>query len=129
MATPTLPGPTHRRWTKAEYHQMHDLGWFIDQRVELIDGEVIVMPAPGPPHCSANELVAETLRAVFGSGHWVRVQMPLDCHPASEPMPDVAVVAGTPRSVTATPAMALLVVEVCDSTLTYDRRRKGSLYA
>lgn len=128
MTTPTLPGPMLRRWTKAEYHQMHDLGLFNDQCVELIDGEVIIMPNPGHLHCLATELAVEALRTVFGPGHWYRVQMPVDVHPASEPMPDVAVAPGAPRSHTGTPTTALVVVEVSDTTLAHDRR-KSHLYA
>lgn len=57
---------------------MHDLGWFVDQYVEFIDGEVIEMPAPGHEHCVSTDGTAETLRTAFGPGYWIRAQMPLD---------------------------------------------------
>ena len=45
---PTISRPRPYRWTREEYFQMIDLGWFQDRRVELIDGEVIEMPADTP---------------------------------------------------------------------------------
>jgi Uma2 family endonuclease len=56
--------------------------------------------------------------------------MPVALDPHSEPEPDLAVVLGSPRDYRdADPSSALLVVEVTDSTLAYDRDQKGSLYA
>src|SRR5690349_7458384 len=55
--------------------------------------------------------------------------MPLRFRPRSAPKPDVAVVPGGPYDYQTTPATALLVVEVSDATLSYDRGRKASLYA
>ena len=121
--------PQSHRWTKAEYHQMEALGWFHEERVELLDGEIIDMPAPGNPHCVSTSLVEEVLRAAFGVGFWVRVQMPLDLGPASEPQPDVAVVPGKPRDYQDHPTTALLVIEVSETSLSYDRSQKASLYA
>jgi Uma2 family endonuclease len=124
-----LVEPKTRRWNRAEFYQMADLGWFNDQRVELIEGEIIEMPPIGNPHCICTDRVAESLRTVFHPGCWVRMQMPLNLNPYSEPLPDVAVVAGARDQYTDHPTTALLVVEVSDTTLSYDRRRKASLYA
>ena len=121
-----VPGP--HRFSKAEYHQMHDLGFFTDQYVELIDGEIVDMPVPGNRHCISTDVVAEQLRKVFGPNHWVRMQMPLNLSAKSEPMPDVAAVVGAARTHTETPTAALLVVEVSETTLADDRGRKASLY-
>jgi Uma2 family endonuclease len=57
--------------------------------------------------------------------------MSLDLSPHSVPDPDLAVVPGTPRSymTASNPTTALLIVEVSESTLPYDRRAKASLYA
>src|SRR5207249_8296474 len=96
MATAVMPQT--RRFSKAEYHQMHDLGWFVDQYVELIDGEVIRMPVPGPEHCLSTDLTADALKPVFSVGYWVRAQMPLDLSMTSEPIPDVSVVRGDRRT-------------------------------
>jgi len=100
------------------------------ERAELIDGEVLAMPPQGSLHATAVRLAEEALRAAFGAGYDIRVQMPLALDPSSEPEPDVAVVRGSPRDYRdAHPTSALLVVEVADTTLGYDRDQKGSLYA
>ncbi len=130
-----LPGPEKlpaRRWTREEFFQMLDLGWFQGRRVALIDGEVLEMPAQKDYHGAAVTLTMDALRLAFGPGFWVRNQMSLDLSPRSVPDPDLAVVPGSPRGVTATsttPTSALLVVEVAETTLAYDRNHKGSLYA
>jgi Uma2 family endonuclease len=119
-----------RRWSKAEYYRLGELGFFQGQRVELIEGKLMVMSPQNAAH-SGGICVAETaLRGAFGSGHYIRVQMPLDLHTTTEPEPDIVVVTGDARSyLTAHPTSAELIVEVSDTTLSYDRNHKGSLYA
>ncbi len=131
MDTTRSGEPRPHRWTREQYYQMLDLGWFQDQRVELIDGEVIDMPAQKNFHALAITLTEDALKIAFGTNYWVRVQMTLDLAPLSSPDPDLAVVAGSPRShATATnPTSALLIVEVSETTLWYDRNRKAPLYA
>jgi Uma2 family endonuclease len=73
--------------------------------------------------------VADLLRAAFGPDCWVRVQAPLGLSGLSEPEPDVAVVSGPPVNSPDHPTAALLVVEVSDTSLRYDRGEKASLYA
>jgi Uma2 family endonuclease len=121
--------PRTRRWTKAEYHRMRDLGFFDNQRVELIQGRIVQMPAMKNLHVTGVGLTEDALRAAFGPKHWVRIQAPLDLPGASEPEPDLAVVPGGPRDYTDHPKTALLIVEVSDTTLRYDRTRKGAIYA
>lgn len=118
-----------QRWTKTEYYQMAELGLFDELRVELIDGEVFHRPSPGPRECVSLACVDKALRLPFGEGFWNRLQSPLDLGPASEPQPDLAVVPGKPRDYKDHPTTALLVVEVSESSLVYDRNRKASLYA
>ncbi len=99
------------------------------ERLELMDGEVLKMTPQGSVHATAVRLTEDLLRAAFGPGHDVRVQMPLAIDPSSEPEPDVTVVPGSPRDYRdAHPTSALLVVEIADTTLLYDREQKGSLY-
>jgi Uma2 family endonuclease len=70
------------------------------------------------------------LRLAFGSGYWVRVQGSLDLSPHGIPSPDLAVTPGSYHEAGKTIAKAaLLVVEVSDTTLAYDRYHKSSLYA
>jgi Uma2 family endonuclease len=121
--------PQAYRWTKAEYHRMADVGFFADQRVELIDGEIIHLPSPRPRECTSLACVNEALWRPFGEGFVNRLHAPLDLGPDSEPQPDLAVVPGHPRDYREHPTTALLVVEVSETTLDYDRIRKADLYA
>jgi Uma2 family endonuclease len=120
-----------RRWTREEYDRMIAAGMFAPgERVELVDGEILQMTPQGSVHATAIRLTEDALRAAFGPGFDVRPQLPLALSPDSEPEPDLAVVSGNPLSyLNAHPATALLIVEVSDTTLEHDRRRKGSLYA
>lgn len=127
----TLADPQTRRWTRDEYYQMADLGFFQDQRVELIDGEIIEMAPQKELHASVIGLVQRAVEAAFGAGYWVRVQLPLFLSDISDPEPDIAVVPGGPRDYVGSdhPRTALLLIEVSEATLRFDRGRKASLYA
>src|SRR5262249_23613090 len=130
MAIGQQTGPRRRRWTRKEFYRLLDLNFFREQRVELIEGEIVLMPAQNDYHAISISLTEDALRAAFGPDHWVRVQMSLDLSPLSVVDPDLAVIEGTPRDhVTPdNPTTALLIVEVSETTLRYDRRRKASLY-
>ena len=126
----TLVAPHVHLWTRNEYHQMAELGWFSRQRVVLIEGQVIDMSPMGSEHATAVALTAKAVEQVFGTGYFVRWQMPFGVGELSEPEPDVAVIAGDIRDYTAEhPTSAVLIVEVADTSLVYDRIEKGSLYA
>jgi Uma2 family endonuclease len=120
-----------RRWTRSEYERMIATGLFAPgERVELVDGEILTATPQGSLHATSVRLTEDVLRAAFGPGFDVRAQLPLALGSASEPEPDLVVVTGNPRHYrNAHPAGALLVVEVADSTLEFDRQRKGKLYA
>jgi Uma2 family endonuclease len=130
LTSPRLTAPRPRRWTKAEYHTMGELGWFDFQRVELLDGEIFQMPVPGPPHCVSLDKTSEVLAVIFPrQRYWLRNQMPLDLGLDAEPQPDLAVADGPRASFPTHPTTALLVVEVSDTTLYIDRGRKAGIYA
>ncbi len=117
-------------WTKSQYYQMGEMGWFDNARVELVDGEIITMSPISALHWTAVVLANEALRKVFTKGYLVVVQNSFDGGPRSEPQPDIAVLAGQPRDyVQALPSQAALIVEVSLTTLAYDRTRKAALYA
>ena len=120
-----------RRWTRQEYERLAAEGFFHpEERLELVEGEIVRMTLQGSPHATAVCLCADELWAACGLRYHVRVQMPLALTDDSEPEPDVAVVVGSPRDYRdAHPTAAALVVEVSDATLPYDRERKVSLYA
>ncbi len=109
---------------------MAEMGLFRGKRVELIEGQVIVMSPMGSPHATAVALAAHRLEAAFGPGYFARWQMPFVVSNTSEPEPDVALVQGSVRDYTNQhPTSAVLIVEVADTSLSYDRETKGSLYA
>jgi Uma2 family endonuclease len=119
-----------RLWTRDEYYQMAELGFFRGKRVELIEGEIIEMSPMKSLHMTGISLADEVLREVFTSGFIIRVQAPLSFSGITEPEPDVAVVKGKIRDFTDEhPKTAELIVEVSDATLRYDRTKKAELYA
>jgi Uma2 family endonuclease len=120
---------TLRRWKQASA-RLVDLGVFEGDPVELIGGQLIVAEPQNGPHATAVGAADDALRAVLPPGFFVRSQMPIDLDDESAPEPDLAVVPG--RRVDyghGHPTRAVLVVEVADSSLHFDRRDKGSLYA
>jgi Uma2 family endonuclease len=122
--------PKTFRWTREQYYHLLDQGCFQGRRVELINGEIIEMAAQFDLHLAAVNLTQDALRLAFGTGYWVRAQGSLDLSPHGIPDPDVAVTPGSMRAAARSiMTSALLVVEVSDSTLAYDRAAKGSLYA
>jgi len=126
----TYPART-RRWTRAEYERLIDIGVFrADEPVELLGGELIVSEPQNSAHYTAIGLVEDALRAALEPGWLVRSQGPIALDDESEPEPDVAVTRGARRSYTRQyPSRPALVVEVAESRLAFDREHKGSLYA
>jgi Uma2 family endonuclease len=119
-----------RRWTKEEYYRLGDLGVFQDQRVELIEGHLVLHSPQSALHADTLDVVDEVLSNLFKPGYRVRCQLPIDLGQILEPEPDIAVVQGTRRQYRRShPTSAVLIVEVSETTLAYDRGRKGSLYA
>src|SRR5918995_6305447 len=127
MATPTL---RTRRWTRREYDRLVELGVFRpDERLELLDGVLMVREPQHAPHALVIRACEEALRVAFSAGWDVRVQLPIALDPHSEPEPDVAVVPGSFRDYPHEhPSRPVLLVEVSDTTLALDRRKTG-LYA
>jgi Uma2 family endonuclease len=122
--------PRAHLWTRGEYYKMAEAGLFEGRHVELIEGQVIEMSPMGSLHATAVALTARVLEKAFGQDAFVRWQMPLATGETSEPEPDVAVVAGDVRDYRgAHPATAIVVVEVADTSLAYDRTHKASVYA
>lgn len=120
-----------RRITREEFHRLDEEGFFApDQRLELINGIVHEMPSQDSWHSSTIQFAQEELRRVFVEGTHLRNQMPLVLDLWSEPVPDLAVVAGHVRDyVSAHPKTAVLVVEVSGSSARLDREEKRVLYA
>jgi len=122
-----------RRFTVDDYYRMAAAGVLgEDDRVELIDGEIIEMSPIGSRHSGyLNRLNRCFVRGV-GERAVVAVQNPVRVSDLSEPQPDIAVLAPRDDSYTAAhprPADVLLLIEVADSSLLYDRELKAPLYA
>lgn len=122
--------PTRKRWTREEYYRLAEQGWFQNQRVELIDGEIIHLSPQSPHHSSGSDKIRALLQQIFGDAFWVRMHLPLKHGDFSEPEPDVSVVKGTlEEHEDEHPTTAVLVVEVSRTSLKYDKTTKSLLYA
>jgi Uma2 family endonuclease len=127
MAAPNVVQPI----TVTEYYRLAEIGVLReDDRVELIDGVIVPMSAIGPVHATCvTRLDHFLIRAVADSVE-VRSQNPVRLNNRSEPEPDVAVVrAKSYRGLHPVPADVLLLVEVADSSLDFDKGTKLPLYA
>ncbi|MUL35302.1 Uma2 family endonuclease [Gloeocapsopsis dulcis] len=122
-----------RLFTAQEYHKMADLGILHpDERVELIEGQIIAMAAKNPPHSAITKRTADTLRNLLTGKADIRVQEPIHISDRSEPEPDIAVVKIDPRDYIdrhPIPDDVFLLIEVADRTLSYDCNKKAALYA
>lgn len=120
-----------RLFTVEEYDRMADAGVFgPDDRVELVDGEIVEMSPIGDPHAALVASLTRRLVLAVGSRAVVWPQNPVRLPPRSKPQPDLALLG--PRSyLSAGPAAEdiLLVIEVADTSLEYDRTVKQRLYA
>ena len=124
--------PQTRKFTVAEYYRMAEVGILdSDERVELIEGEIIVMPPVGPAHADNVDEYIEIF-AQYAPGRFrIRVQNPVRLDDYSEPEPDVALLRRRPEGYGAahpTPTDVLLAIEVAHSSLEYDRNIKVHIY-
>jgi Uma2 family endonuclease len=132
MASLSSVAPAVHRFTRDEYYRMAEAGLFRDERVELLDGEIIIMSPKLTPHASTVNYLMYALITKLGASALVRVQDPIALNNWSEPEPDIAVCYSNPdRYLQAHPRadQVLLVIEVADTSLTYDRTRKARAYA
>ena len=125
---------TAHRFTVDEYHRMGEAGVFHeDDRVELIDGQVVHMTPIGRHHAACvNRLTAAFGAAMAAGQASVGVQNPVVLERHAEPQPDLAVLRYRRDGYQAAhpgPADVLLLIEVADSSLDYDRGTKVPLYA
>ena len=125
-----LAEPHTMVWDKNTYHHAAKSGVFDDRRLELIEGELIEMSPMSSKHGMVISKVQRALLRIAAIGHLIVTQTPLDLGALSEPQPDVMICTGTEDDyMESPPTHALLVVEVADSSLRYDRGQKASLYA
>ena len=126
----TAGGQPHR-FTVDEFARMGEAGIFTeDERVELLDGAIYEMTPIGPPHAWIVDRLNELLMSrVAGEVH-VRIRNPVRLGPHTEPQPDLTVARRSGSYASRHPESGdiLLVVEVADSSLRYDRTQKVPRY-
>jgi Uma2 family endonuclease len=127
------PWVARRPITVAEYHRMGEVGILLpDDRVELIEGQLVAMSPIGCLHTGTSNMLNHLLVQAVRGKAIVSVQNPIRLDDYSEPEPDFALL--RPRSdfyrtATPVPSDVLLLIEVADSSLKYDRSVKRALYA
>jgi Uma2 family endonuclease len=122
-----------RLFTVDEYHRMAEVGILDpDERVELIEGEIIQMSPIGPRHAGCVINATRLFITRLGERMVLSPQNPVTIRPRSEPQPDLTLL--RPRTVSyseahPTPQDVVLAVEVADTTVRFDRLVKARLYA
>jgi Uma2 family endonuclease len=122
-----------RQLTTAEYYGMMESGIIREgERVELILGQIFTMAAKGTRHTVTTTKLLKTLLTLVGDGAIVRCQDPITLPNNSEPEPDIVIARlRSDDYINSHPAPAdiILVIEVADSTIKFDRDTKAPLYA
>jgi Uma2 family endonuclease len=122
-----------RYFSVIEYYRMAEAGVLSpDDRVELIEGEIVKMSPIGSRHAACVRRLDAFLNHQAGDLAQVSVQSPVRLNDFSEPEPDIALL--KPRDdfyadSHPTPADVLLIIEVADTSVEYDRSIKLPLYA
>lgn len=123
----------HRRFKVAEFLRLAEIGFLReDERVELIRGEIVEMSPINVTHASTVSRLLSLLSNLLGRRVILSVQNPVELDDETLPQPDVALL--QPRDDFYSkhhpgPQDILLLIEVSDSTVPYDRRIKASLYS
>ncbi len=127
--------PPRKRWTRAECAAFQATGLWNEQRLELIEGDLINKKGKSRPHANTMTTVSGWLMATFG-GHFVETASSIDVAPednsTNEPEPDLVVLRRPSREFpkdNPRPADLRLVVEISDSTVGFDLKTKADLYA
>jgi Uma2 family endonuclease len=124
LVTPDRVRPLSRK----EYDQLIELGYFEDEKIELLRGALVTMSPQKWPHASAVEWLNNALVRQLDPAYSVRPQLPFNADDWSEPEPDLAVVRADPAR-RAHPSEVLLLIEVAESSLRKDRVLKRMIYA
>jgi Uma2 family endonuclease len=140
--TESQPFPRHFRGGEAgsrwkfdvtAYHKMGEAGIFDeDDRVELLDGDILILSPIGPPHFGCTAYLTHTLKDLVGANALILNDAPVRLNDRSEPEPDIVLLRPRPdfyRNGIPGPDDVLLLVEVMDSSADYDRGKKLGLYA
>jgi len=119
--------------TRQEYHKMAEAGILSeDDKVELINGEIINMSPIGSKHAAIVSLLSSSLHKQLEESFLIWIQNPIVLNDTSEPEPDLVVLSKREDHYLESHPKAndvLLVIEVASSSLLYDKEIKSSLYA
>ena len=122
-----------RKLSVSDFLLMGEIGLFApEEHVELVDGEIYTISPPSSKHAAWVDRVMKALERSFGRRTIVRVQSPVELSQGSAPEPDVAVLAPKDDFYEAELPKAqdiYLAVEICVSSLKYDRTKKLPQYA
>ena len=120
-------------FTVAEFERMGEAGIFAEEaRLELIEGEIVEMSPIGSRHAACVKFLSRFLNATVRDTALVSIQDPIQLDDYSEPQPDVALLRLREdfyRHAHPKPTDVLLIIEVADTTVDYDRLVKVPLYA
>ena len=126
MATGTIV----RRFNVQEFYKLAEAGILSeDDRVELLDGQIMVMAPIGENHRTVVDSLAEVFTDQRRSRYRVAVQNPLRIDNQDEPQPDIVLYDRSVIGHHPTPLDVFLIVEVADTSLDYDQRSKMPVYA
>jgi Uma2 family endonuclease len=122
-----------RRFTVDEYHKMGEAGILSeDDRLELVDGEIVEMSPINIPHATCVDLLTMLFAPLLAGKGIVRIQNPIFIDNINEPQPDVALLkrrAYWDQEQHPGPDDILLLIEVADATVRSDRHDKIPRYA
>ena len=122
--------PRVKRWTRQEILALHSQGFFANNRIMLLNGVIYKMPTAFPPHDVSLVLLFNYLQSIVPAKCYVRNQLGFGLSPKTDPAPDLAVVDGSIRDHEIDhPSAARLIVEISDSSLSLDLKKKMHLYA
>jgi Uma2 family endonuclease len=128
-----MTAETTKRFTLAEYHRLSALGFLgEDDRVELIRGGIMQMAAKGTAHTALHKRLLRELAKLTGDRATLQSQDPIALPDDSEPEPDLVILENQPDDYLSghpTPVDVLLLIEISDSSLSYDQSVKLTLYA
>jgi Uma2 family endonuclease len=129
---PLLSAAGFKKFTPSQYHKLIDTGIIMEgEPVELLEGFLVEKGMRNPPHDGSVTRLTNRLPRKLPSGWVTRIQCAVTFG-ESEPEPDGAVVRGDDTSYDARlpdPSDFGIIIEVADSTLAFDRRDKGRIYA
>ncbi len=121
--------PARLHYSRDRFRDMDRAGIFGDERVELIEGEIYVMAPMLEPHARPIQHLNLALARTLPEGFTFRCQLPFAAEEDSQPQPDFTIFRADEQPEDDMPDKAVLVVEVSDSSISFDLEQKAGVYA